>query len=53
MKFATVVVAFVSFCLVSSYSNPASAAIIDAGTPPEPEDAVAVPLEEPDDATGK
>ena len=34
MKFATVVVAFVSFCLVSSYSNPAFAAVIDAGDTP-------------------
>ena len=34
MKFATVVVAFVSFCLVSSYSNPAFAAVIDAGDIP-------------------
>ena len=44
--------AFVSFC-VSSYSNPAFAAVIDAGDTPE--DAVAVPLqlEEIDDATGK
>ena len=52
MKFATLVVAFVSFC-VSSYSNPAFAAVIDAGDTPE--DAVAVPLqlEEIDDATGK
>jgi len=34
MKFATVIVAFVSFCLVSSYSNPAFAAVIDAGDTP-------------------
>ena len=34
MKFATVIVAFVSFCLVSSYSNPAFAAFIDAGDTP-------------------
>ena len=34
MKFATVVVTFVSFCLVSSSSNPAFAAVIDAGDTP-------------------
>ena len=50
-KFSPVVVAFVSFCLISFHSNPAFAAVIDAGAPPE--DAVTVPLEEPDDATGK
>ena len=50
-KFLPVVVAFVSFCLISFHSNPAFAAVIDAGAPPE--DAVTVPLEEPDDATGK
>ena len=53
MKFAPVVVAYVSFCLVSFHSKPAFAAVIDAGDTPE--DAVAVPLEleEPGDATGK
>ena len=53
MKFATVIVAFVSFCLITFHSNPAFAAVIDTGAPPE--DAVVVPLElkEPDDATGK
>ena len=52
-KLSPVVVAFVSFCLISFHSNPAFAAVIDAVAPPE--DAVAVPLEleEPDDATGK
>ena len=52
-KLSPVVVAFVSFCLISFHSNPAFAAVIDAGAPPE--DAVTVPLEleEPDDATGK
>ena len=50
-KFSPVVVAFVSFCLVSFHSNPAFAAVIDAVAPPE--DAVTVPLEEPYDATGK
>ena len=34
MKFPTIVVAFVSFCLVSSYSKPAFAAVIDAGDTP-------------------
>ena len=34
MKFATVIVAFVSFCLVSSYLNPAFAAVIDADDTP-------------------
>ena len=34
MKFATVIVAFVSFCLVSFHSNPAFAAVIDAGDTP-------------------
>jgi len=50
-KLSPVVVAFVSFCLISFHSNPAFAAVIDAVAPPE--DAVAVPLEleEPDDAT--
>jgi len=48
-KFSPVVVAFVSFCLVSFHSNPAFAAVIDAVAPPE--DAVTVPLEEPYDAT--
>ena len=45
--------AFVSFCLITFHANPAFAAVIDAGAPPE--DAVVVPLElkESDDATGK
>ena len=50
-KFSPVVVAFVSFCLISFHSNPAFAAVIEAVAPPE--DAVTVPLEEPDDVTGK
>ena len=49
--FSPVAVALVSSCLVFFHSNPAFAAIIDAGAPPE--DAVTVPIEEPDDATGK
>ena len=53
-KFSPVVVAFVSFCLISFHSNPTSAAVIDAGAPPE-DAALAVPLEleELDDGTGK
>ena len=53
MKFLSIAVAFVSFCLITFHANPAFAAVIDAGAPPE--DAVVVPLEvkEPDDATGK
>ena len=53
MKFLSIAVAFVSFCLITFHANPAFAAVIDAGAPPE--DAVVVPLEvkESDDATGK
>ena len=53
MKCLPIAVAFVSFCLITFHANPAFAAVIDAGAPPE--DAVVVPLElkESDDATGK
>ena len=50
-KFSPVAVAFVSSCLVFFHSNPAFAAVIDAGATPE--DAALVPLEEPNDGTGK
>jgi len=48
-KFTPVAVAFVSSCLVFFLSNPAFAAVIDAGATPE--DAALVPLEEPNDGT--
>ena len=56
MKFATVVVAFVSFCLVSSYSNPAFAAVIDAGDTPASASAAIVavtPQDETSDGPGR
>ena len=51
MKFSPIAAAFVSSCLVFFHLNPASAVVIDAGATPE--DAASVPLDEPDDATGK